>query len=119
MPAKFEREAGDTYVLKLNGTLLASEFRDAQTQASVPIGAGGKLNILTVLEDFEGFERGADWGEIETLFSHGNQVERIAVVGDPRWERDALAFTGAGLRKAPVKFFPPDQLQQARAWLAE
>ena len=26
-------------------------------------------------------------------------------------------FAGAGVRRAPVKFFPPSELEQARAWL--
>jgi len=30
----------------------------------------------------------------------------------------ALAFAGAGFRAAPVRFFPPDQHAEARAWLA-
>jgi hypothetical protein len=30
-----------------------------------------------------------------------------------------LAFAGAGVRRAPVKFFPPNELEQARSWLAE
>ena len=29
-----------------------------------------------------------------------------------------LAFAGAGVRKAPVKFFPPSELAEARPWLA-
>jgi len=30
-----------------------------------------------------------------------------------------LAFTGAGLRKGPVKFFPETAEPEARAWLAQ
>jgi len=30
-----------------------------------------------------------------------------------------MMFCGAGYRDAPVKFFPPSQLSQARQWLAE
>ena len=26
---------------------------------------------------------------------------------------------GAGVRRAPVNFFPPNELEQARSWLAE
>jgi hypothetical protein len=43
----------------------------------------------------------------------------IAIVGEPRWEADTLAFAGAGFRSAPVKFFPEGQVAQARAWLAQ
>jgi hypothetical protein len=53
------------------------------------------------------------------MLSHGGQIAKIALVGDRRWETSALAFAGAGVRRAPVKFFPLDQLAQARVWLAQ
>jgi hypothetical protein len=71
--------------------------------------------LLAILEDFEGWERGADWNDLDFLISHGGQIAKIAIVAEPRWETLALAFAGAGIRRAPVKFFPPNQLAQARA----
>ena len=53
------------------------------------------------------------------MLTHGSEIARIAIVGDPKWEAQALAFAGAGFRKAPVKFFPNEQEAAARAWLAE
>ena len=54
-----------------------------------------------------------------TPATHGNEIAKIAIVGEPRWEPEALAFAGAGFRRAPVKFFPSDQQARARAWLEE
>ena len=51
------------------------------------------------------------------MISHGNEIAKIAIVGDGRWEPEGLAFAGAGFRRAPVKFFPSDQQTEARAWL--
>ena len=48
-----------------------------------------------------------------------NEIEKIAIVGEPRVEGEALAFAGAGFRRTPVKFFPTEQEAQARTWLAE
>ncbi len=45
--------------------------------------------------------------------------ERGAIVAKLRWEPLALAFAGAGVRRTPVKFFPPNELEQARSWLAD
>jgi hypothetical protein len=68
-------------------------------------------------EDFEGFERGADWGDISFLVKHDRQVDKIAIVGNQKWESEMLVFAGAGFRQGQVQFFPPNQLAQARAWL--
>ena len=35
----------------------------------------------------------------------GDKISKIAIVAEPRWETLALAFAGAGVRRAPVKFF--------------
>lgn len=51
-------------------------------------------------------ERGADWNDLDFQHSHGNEIAKIAIVGEPRWEPEALVFAGAGFRRAPVKFFP-------------
>ena len=58
-------------------------------------------------------------GRYGFFFNDRNDFEKIAVVGDPRWEALVLAFTGAGLRKGPVKFFSETGKSEARAWLAE
>jgi len=76
--------------------------------------------LLVILEKFEGWERGADWGnDLEFLFSHSVKIAKIAIVGEPRWETLALAFAGAGVRRAPVKFFPASELKQAHSWVAK
>ena len=118
MPATIQRESNNTYLMTLSGTVQRSEFAAAQNQMSPDIDTGVKPRILAILENFEGWERGADWGDLEFLFSHSHEIAKIAIVGEPRWEHDALAFAGAGFRKAPVKFFPTDQHAEARAWLA-
>jgi SpoIIAA-like len=62
---------------------------------------------------------GADWNDLDFMISHGGKISKIAIVAEPRWETLALAFAGAGVRRAPVKFFPTSELEQARSWLAE
>jgi hypothetical protein len=44
-------------------------------------------------------------------------VEKIAVVGDPGWKDEALAFLGAGFRASPVRYFEPGDAVRAADWL--
>jgi hypothetical protein len=117
MPATIEREP--VYVLRLSGTVGKNEFNDVQSTLAKDIDAGVKPRILASLDGFAGWERGADWGDLEFLFSHSNEIEKIAIVGESRWETNAMAFAGAGHRRAPVKFFHTQQIKEARHWLAE
>ena len=118
MPANFELEPDDVCVLRISGKLQRSEFGGAQEAMARTIDAGAKPRLLAILDQFEGWERGADWNDLDFLFSHSHQIARIAIVVDPRWEVPALAFAGAGVRRAPVKLFPPNELAEARQWLA-
>ena len=119
MPLSIESDSDNVTILRTNGILKRSEFAGAQTTAARDIDAGVKPRVLVILEDFLGWEKGADWNDLDYMISHGNEIAKIAIVGEVRWEAEALAFAGAGFRRAPVKFFPSGQEAQARTWLAE
>ena len=119
MPAIIEHEGGDIYVLRISGIWKPSEFGAGQKELAGKIDAGARPRLLAIFENFDGWERAAGWNDVDFLFSHSHQIARIAIVGEPRWEVQARAFAGAGVRNAPVKFFPPNELAQARAWLAQ
>ena len=119
MPLQIQIQPNDIYVLRISGVLKQDEFAAAQDELARKIDAGAKPRLLVIGENFDGWERGADWNDLDFLLSHSGEIAKIAVVAEPRWEVQALAFAGAGVRRAPVKFFPPNELAQARAWLAE
>ena len=118
MPVKIEHQPDDIYVLRMSGTLKQSEFGAEQSALARDIDTGSKPRLLIVLENFEGWERNADWNDLDFMISHGGKIARIAIVAEQRWEALALAFAGAGIRRAPVKFFAPTELEQARSWLS-
>ena len=119
MPAKIDYEPNDICVMQLSGLLKKSEFGAGQEAMEGRIDAGAKPRLLVILQDFEGWERGADWNDLDFMLSHGGEIAKIAIVAEPRWEVPALAFAGAGVRRAPVKVFRPNESAEARAWLQE
>ena len=96
-----------------------SELDAVQSEFVEKIAGSGPVKLLVLLENFTGWERGEQWSDTDFFFSHRNDFERIAVVGNSKWEAQVLAFAGAGLRKGPVKMFPDTGESAARAWLAE
>jgi len=118
MSATIQKE-GSTWLLRVSGVLKKAELDSAQATARQEIANAGKIKVLLMLEDFQGWERGADWGDMDFAATHGDSMARIAIVGDPKWETEALMFVGAGLRRTPVRFFPQGEAAQARVWLEE
>src|SRR5690242_16469943 len=117
MPAEIKFEPNDVCVLRINGVLKESEFQARQSELAREFETGITVRLLAILEDFQGWEWDADWDDLEFLFSHSGKITKIAIVAEQRWEMDALAFAGAGIRSAPVKLFPPNELAKARQWL--
>ena len=119
MPVQIRHEPQHLIVARFQGVLKRSEFDGTQNAAAEEIDAGFQPRVLAILDGFLGWERGADWNDLDFMLTRGPKIEKIAIVGDPRWEAEALAFAGAGFRRAPVKFFLENAETQARAWLDE
>ena len=109
----------DLLVLRVTGELKKSEFDAVQAEFVRKIAGTGPARLLVLLENFTGWERSEGWGDTDFFFKHRNDILKIAVVGNPSWGAQMLAFTGAGLRRAPVQMFPETGEAEARAWLAE
>jgi hypothetical protein len=56
-------------------------------------------------------------GDVSFFFKHDKDIEKIAVVSDPRWRDDMLIFLFADYRQAEARFFAETDLEPARAWL--
>ena len=117
MGVTIEREKGNLIVLRITGLLRKSEFDAALAAEARQWRPASRVKVLVIVEDFKGWERGADWGDVAFFFEHDHQIEKIAIVSDPKWEVQTLVFAGAGVRRGEVKFFPTSQLTSARAWL--
>jgi len=103
--------------IHIHGVLRRSDFKSCEDQLATLVEKGAEPRILVVLEDFEGWERANEWNNLEFMFSHGDKIARIAVVGDARWEGQVKMFTGAGMRRTPVGYFTEERLEDARSWV--
>jgi hypothetical protein len=105
--------------MEIGGLLHESDFDAVRQRVAAEIRRIGKIRLLVVLARFEGWETDANWRDLSFYVRHGEDIDRIAIVGDERWRSETLMFAAADLRKAPVEFFRTADAGQARAWLAE
>ncbi len=121
MGITFKKDDGGVFVMRITGILKKSELDALQSAAAKVMDADPLLRgkVLIIAVNFQGWERGADWGDLTFFNKYGDKVTKIAVIGDPKRETEFKMFLGAGYRAAPFKFFPLEQGEQARTWLAE
>ena len=111
-------EVSDNLVrAKLSGVMQIADQKALQAAGSHLIAQGRKARVLVVLENFEGWEKSPEWENIDFLMKHGDDVERMAIVGDPKWKDDALVFVAKGLRSTQIEYFVPSALALAEAWI--
>ena len=77
-------DAGTVITLKLHGTMKKAEYDKLLADTGLGIGRAGKIKLLMILEDFQGWERGADWSDISFQVEHGDDIEKMAIVGDEK-----------------------------------
>jgi hypothetical protein len=118
MGANIHRDRSGIWVLRVSAALHKEELDDAQADCLKTSGPHDDINLLVIVEhDFTGWAGREVWNDMTFFVRHGDRVAKIAIVGDPKWESRMLMFTGAGLRRAPVKYFAENQLAQAYDWL--
>jgi len=84
MPIEIEFEPNEICVLRIRGLLKQSEFAEKQKALADKIDVGAKPRVLAILENFEGFERGADWNDLDFLLSHSGEIAKL-----PSWRSRA------------------------------
>lgn len=78
----------------------------------------GKVSMLVVMHDFHGWDAGAVWADIKFDIKHFRDIERLAIVGDSKWEQGMAAFCRP-FTTATIKYFDLSQLGEAREWIRE
>jgi SpoIIAA-like len=101
----------------ISGELGKSEVTQMQAAAVDAMRRFGKISALFVLDNFRGWKREPDWGDVTFMTEHDQEITKIAVVGEEQWRDLVFAFLAKGFRQAEVEYFLPVDLAKARAWL--
>lgn len=117
MAYELVRTEGAVLYIKISGVMKLADQESLQNTGMGLIAQGGKLRVHVTLENFQGWEKGVDWGDVDFLMAHGNDFAKIALVGDERWKEDLFAFVGKGLRTTEIEFFPASSAKEAENWI--
>lgn len=72
---------------------------------------------MVLAEEFSGWGKEGDWGNLMFMCEYDPYMEKIAVVAKVNWKEQMLMYLGDGLRQAQVKFFVRGKEKAARSWL--
>ena len=118
MITALEKTKGGVLGFTLSGKLHDEDYRHFVPAVDAAIAAHGKVRLLAHFVDFHGWDMHALWDDIKFATVHCTKVERIALVGDRRWE-EWMAKVCKPFTMAKVQYFDASQTDEAWAWLEE
>jgi len=70
------------------------------------------------MRDVHGWTLGALWEDIKFDVKHFSNIERLAFVGDRKWEAGMAAFCKPFTR-AVIRYFDESKYEEALGWIKE
>ena len=119
MTIVFSEPAGGKLVeVRLSGKLHKADYEHFVPEVEKAIAANGKIRVLMEMHDFHGWDLPALWQDIKFDRKHHQDIERIAMVGDKKWESGMAAFCKP-FTSAKIRYFDVSDFAAAREWIAE
>jgi hypothetical protein len=103
---------------KLSGKLHDEDYKHFVPVIDAAVAAHGKIRLLTWFHDFHGWDLHALWDDIKFATTHCTKLERIAMVGDKKWEA-WMAKVCKPFTMATIRYFDVSQLDDAWKWVEE
>src|SRR5690242_20707802 len=86
MITRLEKSTSTILGFTLSGKLHDEDYKHFVPVVDTAIAAHGKVRLLAHFVDFHGWDLHALWDYIKFSPTRCNKVDRIALVGDKRWE---------------------------------
>ncbi len=113
-----EEKDGKLIVVHVTDKLAASDYEKFVPEVDRLIEKQGKVRILLEMHDFHGWSCGALWEDTKFAFHHFRDIERLAVIGEKKWQKGMATFCKP-FTKAEVRYFDHSQADEARTWLQQ
>jgi hypothetical protein len=108
--------AGKVISLKFKEKLRKEDYEKFVPMLESQMGGDQKIRILVQLHDFEGWTVGALWEDTKFAARHFTDIEKLAVVGDAKWQKGLTVFAKP-FTAATVRYFKMEDIEKARRWI--
>ena len=111
-----EKDDGKVLEVRVTAKLVHEDYEQFVPEFDRLIKQHGKIRLLFEMVDFHGWEPQAAWDDLKLGVKHFSDIDRIAMVGDRRWEEWMARFCQP-FTMAKVRYFQSAAIDQARHWL--
>jgi hypothetical protein len=113
-----EEAGGKILMVGLSGKLTREDYEKLGPEFERLVKQHGKLRVLVKMHDFHGWELGALWEDLKFDWKHFSDIERLAFIGETRWEQGMASFCKP-FTSARIRYFDHTRANEARQWIEE
>ena len=119
MPIQLKEENnGKLLAIFVGGNLVKADYEGFVPEFERLVRMHGKLRVLLNMTGFLGWKDGSLWEEIKFDVKHFSDIERLAMVGDNKWQKTMATFCKP-FTQAEVRYFDAVNSEKAHGWLLE
>jgi hypothetical protein len=113
-----ELDSGKLLEIHLTDKLVKADYDVFVPVLERLIKENGKIRLLVEMHDFHGWSCCAMWQDLKFDIKHFSDIERLALVGEAKWEKGMAVFCKP-FTTAKVRYFDHTKVAEARDWIAE
>lgn len=108
---------GNILGIRVSGSVTGDDYERFRPLLDERARRYGKVRLLIHMVDFDGWgDLGAMWEDLKLDTAHYADVERLAMVGEERWQDWVTRLTDL-LAPGDVRYFDVSDLDDAWAWI--
>jgi hypothetical protein len=111
-----EQDDGRIVFVRVSGKLVKEDYERFVPEVERLIAVHGKVRVLFEMHDFHGWAADALWEDIKFDVRHFNDIERLAMVGEKKWQQWMSSFCRP-FTKARIRYFESHEADKAREWI--
>jgi len=113
-----EENGGKILAVHVSGRLAKSDYEDFVPEFERLVLQHGKLRVLFDMTGFHGWDTSALWEDIKFDMKHFADIERLAMVGEKKWQQGMATFCKP-FTTATIRYFDHGSAAEALKWLGE
>jgi demethylmenaquinone methyltransferase/2-methoxy-6-polyprenyl-1,4-benzoquinol methylase len=112
-----ENNGGKILEACVSGKLTHADYQRFGPEFARLVKQHGKISVLFEMVGFQGWKAAALWDDIKFDLKHFAGIERLAMVGEKKWQKGMSQFCRP-FTTARIRYFDRSAASEARAWLA-
>ncbi|MBA3963830.1 MAG: STAS/SEC14 domain-containing protein [Chthoniobacterales bacterium] len=114
---KITENDGNLITVRVSGKLTQEDYDDLIPTWKRLLAKRGTMRMLFIMDDFHGWTPAAAWDDLRFGTEHASKVERVAMVGEKKWQEWLTKIGSIFVMRHQVKYFDTSALAEAERWV--